>query len=515
LLTTAHRFTLALIVCAASLLGLAGVASAKPIYHYSVEIRDASDSGTQSASIEVRPLNVLQSTTVRVVRGGVEQIRTSVSAGGSYIDVSFATLTAGDVVEVYQPGIPAGPPAILPTETFTIPAAGLASTPGATSMSGFAPDGTIEVVHYSPVCFDGPRDDITAIPSGGHFSVPVPLPVPAGLRTRLTVYPGQGDWVTFESRVDGESPCLYMNGSAPDLAPGVIANSEPYQYYVENLRPGAITSTRVVFSRGGVSYLDKTRPTTTEFSDTTAATPLGGDRVDVYRPAAAATPTYSFTLPVATAKFDPATNQIAVDTAAARRVSVRVFRTFGSIYTGRSVAPVAAGRLLFNMGQASADQPAVTLRSTDRLDMSIVNPAGNILFYTGGGLGDLLAPSVRLKPSKHLKLSKLGKKLKLKLSSTEAGRATITMALPKSLPSKSKPRPKKSKRKLVIAKFTGNIAVGSSTVTLKFNKAGLRALKQLSSSGSDIVESVSFSLVVTDAAGNVGSATKTSKLVLR
>lgn len=509
-----RRFVPVLLASALLVSIAAAPAGAKPIYQYFVESDSVSFYGSGQSNLTVERINPALSSTTRITRDGIELVRAPWSAGTETVWGDFPELQPGDVIEIYQPSIAAGPPMVAPVESFTLPAASLTSDSGATVLTGTAPsDAVASAVTFTPGCFVNSVKQITLSPVANSFSAPLESAVRPGTRIRLHVFPGGGDEVVYGTRTSGESPCLAVDATTPFLPPGQSPSATPYSIDVRNLNP-TITDIRVVASRGGSAYLDQTLSAFyTSVDLDLAERPLPGDSIAVYRPAAAASPTFSYQLPSITAGFDPDNDLVAVDAVALSGMMVRAKNTFINDGPIRSIGPTAAGRTLFSFAEPEAGELFAGFGEHSSISVRAIDSDDRIRFELSATRADLLAPTVSPSLRKAFSAKKIARTLKLSVKASEATSAKITVSLPRNLPGASNPRRKASGRLQVIAKRSVSLAQGSSTVKLSLNSRGRKAVKRLRAAGRRLrAVPLTVTIVSKDAAGNSSALVQVGKV---
>jgi hypothetical protein len=158
---------------------------------------------------------------------------------------------------------------------------------------------------------------------------------------------------------------------------------------------------------------------------------------------------------------------------------------------------------ILDYGVPQSTYPAVDLRIDDRITATYEDPNHTLQYSFDAAPGDLVAPVQSIKLAGNLKrktLTKAFKKgYKVKVKSNEPGAASLTLAFPKS----------KAGKAVTLAKASRNVVAGTTTVTLKFTKAGKKALKKLRKRSSRLATLTSK---VTDASGNVSTIVKRAKI---
>ncbi len=128
--------------------------------------------------------------------------------------------------------------------------------------------------------------------------------------------------------------------------------------------------------------------------------------------------------------------------------------------------------------------------------------------------GDLTPPVVTIKASRSFRLSKIGRRVKLKVKSNEAGTASVKLTLKPSAAARK--RGKLKNRTVTIASRRIKIKAGTTTLNLKTTKKGKALIKKLRRLGRTVTtQKATITAVVTDAAGNRATKTATTKLSRR
>lgn len=467
------------------------IPSSAGAYRYMIDNPGHNSSNTVSA------IDPSQSFTVRQTRGGVEQFRTNQPAGAENY-YFFREILAGDVIEIYQPQT-ATPPDSSPVSTFTVPDVTINATAGSPAVTGTAPDGWTAVVTAESPC-SGPSPSLSTIAGGGAYSVTFATPAVTGQSFHLSTISPTGDfvgrWENIRSRIPGDAGCVWADATSTAF------EERPYHVGVWGL-DGTIPSTRLVLRRGGTTIADDNN---TQLSLKPDQKPLPGDVIDVYRPEDAGAAAYSWTIPQISGVFDTGNDLAAIDAPAAAEIGVWLCRPLVCSSGGdRGAVDTPAGRSFFDFAK-----PQGYYRSYDIAPDTVAEGywySPNYMQEYDFNLvpGDLTAPGLKISLAKSLKAEKLGKKkLKLKLTSNEAGNATATLALAPA---------KKGKKAVRLASGKGAVKAGRNTLSLKFSKSGRKALKKLIKGGKSRKATVTVSL--TDASGNVTTVVKSTTIKVK
>lgn len=479
-------------------------AAATDNYQYNVQIRPVGDSGTPNGRVIVNGLNAGLSHTVRVLRLGVQQyIQTGPS--GTQSDVAAPLVTGGDQVEVQQPT-----GTVL--ETYTIPEVSLAGTPGSPVVTGKAPDGAVVNARYRPTCYSEDPDVFPATPAGGVFSATYPRPMAAGGVLDLTVYPGKGDQITYADHVPGETICMYGSEFFYPPQIGETPDPTPYQLNASEFRKTVATGARLVLRRAGAIADEVTDPATaSSLSLETSVRPTAGDVLEVYRPAAAPTPSATYTIPSLSSVYDTTNNLLAIDAPAAHRLgaSVGSLYSMGSNY--RATLNTGSGRTIFDFASGQGTQPPFGLASADYFQSSWVSPDTLRRFAVSATPGDLNPPALQLKLASKFKSNK---SIKASLTSNEAVSAKIALTLPAKLKTPKSKKFKKAKSPRLVASRTVSLPAGTTKVTLKLTKTGKKLFKSLRGKRYP-TQTATVTVTATDSSGNASSTVKKTKLAIR
>jgi hypothetical protein len=374
------------------------------------------------------------------------------------------------------------------------------ATAGSPFVTGSAPDGWTLVVTSTPAC-SGTSTSLSTIAAAGVWAVTFPTPAQQGQRFPVTAVSPTGDyagrWDYNFSRIPGDSECVWADADSQDPF-----EERPFGIGTWRL-DDSIPTTRIVLRRGAAVIADVDDSSTSLRRD---QKPLPGDVIDVYRPEGAASPAYSSTIPHVSGVFDPGNDLVAVDGPAAAELWVTFCRPLACVSNGeRSVVDVPAGRTFFDFTKPQSYERPYDVLPDSVAEVSWYAADYKLEYDFNIVPGDLTAPGLKLSLAKSLKAEKLGKKkLKLKLTSTEAGNATATLALAPA---------KKGKKATRLAGGTGSVTAGGNTLSLTFSKSGKRALKSLTRSGKSRKATVTLSL--TDASGNVTTITGSTTLKVK
>lgn len=492
---------------------VAAPASAGTLGDFSVTL-DRPPFATANGEVRIALFDKTSSYTLRLMNGATELARVNGIAGSSTIGVSNAALAPGHLVQLFKPAIPAGPPGVAPTETYVIPAAD-ASAVG-TTINGSAPDGALARLHVDSSCNQIDDRVFPIAASGGAFSLVSPALAP-GDDIRLYVFSGTGDYTFLRSRAPGETPCFNASSASferyPTLDPSAAT---PFTVGVNRLRPSIAPTARLVWRRGG-AILGDTNSTNTFISFDSATPPAVGDVLEVYRPQAAPAPSATVTIPAMSAVADMAVPMMAVDAPAASYLRGFLLDEFGGGEgDGRFLAVTPAGRSIFNFAVSDGrGRPrTVTANAIGVVDWRSAD--GRLSYQFAAARGDLVSPSGSASISSKFKLKNLKSSFSVRLRVNEAAAAKVSISVPRTLPSKKKPKRKPSGKPLTIASASPALTPPGKTLKVKLSKRGKKAIKQLKGAGRRVrTVPVTVTVTFTDPSGNAATVTRKSKLVAR
>lgn len=458
--------------------------------------------------VSVYRFDPTKSWTVRVMHGASEVMRNDGVAGDVYTSNYTPSIVAsGDVVEVYQPATASPAPNTAPVETWTVPQLTATAAAGSSSITGMSGSADRVRVSRYPSCEESNGDAVFANVSGGAYSAALPGVLESGNYYRVVGIEPDNDSVRIEDRVPGDAFCYSINSELVQQGP--VQYPFPFRVAVYGLDNQAIGTTRVVLRRGGSVIADRN---SNSLDLALNQRPLPGDIIDVYRPQGAPTPASSLTIPTVPATFDPGNDMVAVDSPAALRVTANACTAFDCAYwSERSVGAVPAGRSLFSFAQPFGENRAFDILADSQVQAEWTSADGHIFYQFSAVPGDLTAPVGGISLASKLKLKKIGKRIKFKLKSSEAGTlsATLTTASPR-----RSGRGAAAAKQVTLASAARQAAkAGSNSVSLKVTKAGKRAIKKLIAYRKS--QSATLAVTLTDAAGNVTTVVKSTKLVLK
>lgn len=482
-----RRLPTTLFVALVVLLTATATASAEPLYGYNVRLGS-------SGFVKAYRLDTTKTTTLRVMRGAVEQGRVDQGTGVGMIE-SWIDIQAGDVIQIYQGVVnPPHPPVTPPTETFTVPNLTATGTAGSQIVTGAAENGTEVRVKRIHVCTED-SDSVVAARSPGSYSATFATPNQSGDWLYTMDTQPDGDIVISQFRVPGDTPCI---GADAQTQEDGYYNATPFKVFVNGLDMGAIPTVRTVLRRAGTIIGEDNSGVVDLQVD---RRPQPGDVVEVYRPAVAAAPTFSWTIPQMSGVFDAGGDLAAIDAPASHYIEVEDCRAkdCGGRST-RMLHGTAAGRSFYSFKDAWGWDGPVDVLADDQVFCSWYSSDGNNSFRFNLAPGDLTAPKGKLTVAKRLNLRR---KLRIKLSSNEAGKAVVALTVPK-LPSTA------AKRSVKLATAKATVKSGVNTISLKLTKAGKKSLKRISRGAK--APAATLTVKLTDAAGNSSTITKKIKL---
>lgn len=491
-----RRISVLIVTAAVLLVCSAGVAQAGTTFDFRIDFDDGAFYSTPSGEVTIYRLNAAQTRRIIVTppSGPVFDTGSLAASGTTYSSV-VPSLAPGSTVSVRQPAVSASP-----TEVFTIPEATLNVVNGATSLTGSVPAGWFGSVRGDYRC-EVPQ--VVQTVGAGPYSVPYSTIIPGEL-AEVSITNGLGDDVSVNRHSPGETPCIDIYAASnPGGIPGGATDPAPFYVEVDHLLPIVAVSVRLVLRRGGAILGDVSEDDTNADIDL-ATRPLPGDVVDVYRPKTAPTPAHSMTIPQVSGVFDPAIDRVAMNTPAAGVIRAFFCRAYACpTQNTRSALNVPSGVNFLDYGVSQSTDPAVDLRPDDKISGTFENPDHTLQYSFDVTPGDLVAPVQTIKLASNLKRKTLAKSFKkgykVKVKSNEAGGASLTLAFPKA----------KAGKAVTLAKASRNVIAGTTTVKLKFTKAGKKALKKLRKRSSRLATLTS---TVTDASGNVSTLVKRTKI---
>jgi hypothetical protein len=484
------RTALTLALACAALGGVCSSASAGTTLDFFVNLDDGVSKPAPGGSVGIDRLNTGLSTRFQVVTGvGPDYDVTNVAGPDNLSSGTITGLAAGDTVVIRQPS---GNP--IPIESYVIPGPTIDPVVGATQLTGTIPAGLTGYVEGDSRC----ELNSPSYPVGtGAYSVPYTKVLPGEVVSVISYSP-TGDRTMQIRHAPGETPCIEVDGSTrTSQPPGAPPTTNPFNIRVDHLISSDSASTRTVLRRGSSILADESEDSTSTYK-AFPEQPQPGDIVDVYRPKTAPTPKFSIVLPAVTAIFDPTVDLIAVNAPASGLLLGFPCHHFTcSTENFRSVRGAPAGRTIFDFTKVQSISEPIDIRPDDIVNVGYYDPDFTLYFAQPAKSGDLVAPVQSFKLPTKLKLSAilkaLGKGLKIKLKSNEAGTAKLTFG------------------KLATAK--GPVKAGTTTMKFKFTKAGKKQIKKLAAKGKKAKPlSVSLTSVVTDASGNASTVVKKTKI---
>lgn len=470
-------------------------AGAAAIYRYQVQ-----DLGT-GADGDVYNLDSTKRTTIRVMRGITELHRKNQGSGSSSIWFNSAA-ESGDVIEVYQH--PAGdpvlpdPPGVPPTETFVIPPLTVDAAPGNPVVTGAAADGWAVRVLMWQSCEWMATDSRDAIRVPGAYSAQFPFPALAGGGLRVTQTSPVGDLVSRRATIAGDGRCIDIDALLSDST-----STNPYRIEIDGLDPAG-PSVRTVLRRAGAALADNNNDTLWLSAD---KRPSPGDVIEVYRPEGAPTPAFIYTIPSYGAIVDQESNLIAANVEAGSQLGVWACRRNEcSVRSERGTRSFGAGRTIFDLGAPFDTDRPYDILPNDLAGAWWVSADEQASLSFDAAPGDLTPPVGRITLAKRIKLARVARKQKFKLTSNEAGRARCSLTIPSTAGRGSSA----AARTITLATSKGAVKAGRNTLTLKATKTGKKAIARLLSQQKSVKATLTVTL--SDSAGNVSTVVKRVKL---
>lgn len=455
----------------------------------------------------VHGLDATKVTTIRVVRGGLEQFRDD-NAAGSTDEYFYTQLNPGDVVEVYQgAAYPANPPVTAPTDSFTVPNFTIAGAAGSPLATGAISDGWSVYVSRYPAC-SGPSDAVPAAAAAGAYTATFPMALGSGDQLNGTAVSTGGDRIQERTTVAGDAGCVYADAQTESN----LFESTPYGISTWGLDPLVAPTTRMLLRRAGAILADDNNDS---IGLPSSIMPAPGDVIEVYRPMGALSPAYSWTIPQISGRFDFGNELVAIDAPAAAEIGVYVCRPVvcGSS-PDRGALNVPAGRTIFSYATPQARERAFDIHPDDVVGAWWYSPEYRDEYDFDVVPGDLTSPIGKITLARVLRLAKIGKKIKFKLNSNEAGRAVSTLTSTPNLPKAHRGGKKSSdaakKRPVKLASASTVLVAGTRTISLKVTKTGKKTIKKMLAARKN--QKATLTVTLTDASGNVTTVVKNTTL---
>lgn len=481
-------------------LALPSVAAAGQVFKFSTTFYGVGGSYATEARayFSLTGLDSTKNTRIELRHGTDASYRTINQTAGStaYYSGDITGMVPGDTIEVYQPQA-----ASTPIEAYVTPVAELNFQVGSKSVSGTAPADQILEIDSDTGCsyFDTAQ---RVSRTGEAFQTELALSVIPGDGVRSALFSSTGDYTGRYQYAPGETPCIWASAlPSSSLAPGAATLANPYTVSAQGFSSTVASDAKIEHVRAGsVLFSDEF---TDYYWDADYDQPtLPGDQFNIFRPKNAASPSSTITVPQVSAVFDPTVDLVAVDGPALSFVSSwSCAQYICASENGRRTGARPAGRTILDFSAYQSWDSPVDLQSEDRVYVQVVNEARSLGYVFAATPGDLVAPTQKLTLASKLKLSKLLKAVKrgqkVKVRSSEAATATLTLKL--------------GSTKLASGKRS--VAAGTSSVTLKFTKAGKKTLGRLKSKGRRLKSSkATLTSVLVDASGNSSKLTRTTKI---
>lgn len=512
-MTGKQKILIALVATVAAVAALPAAASAA-IYDVRVSIAEAGTySPTKQVYVEAYGLNPAQNTRLVVRRPGVAlpvEDQTEFSGSDYFSTYTLELIQPGDSLEIYQPS-----GAVTPATTYVVPTMSMALS--GTTINGAIGPGVLNTFRAYETCLDDGKEAALS-PAGGAFAQELGALATPGRVFRLENRDSRGFETQYTFRAAGERPCVQAQGSRGNFeldVPG-RTSQDGYSVYADDLSP-TIPDLRLVVRRGGTAVADASVTSYSSGGITSPVPVLPGDVIELYRPKTAPTPTFVYSVPQISGVFDTGNDLAAITGPAMRSAFVSACEPILCLGSTRYSIDTPAGRTFYNFAQPQSERPAIDLTGATRI-VAGVQLADQPLFYSFDATpGDLAAPTIKASPAKRYKLATLKKALKkglkIKLSTTEPGTASMKLTIPAKLPTRKQPKPKQGKKTLTLASGTVGVAAGNSSVKLKFSKSGKKAVGALIKVGKKLPKlKALLTTSVTDASGNAQTVTKTVTL---
>lgn len=508
-----QRILLALAATALAIVAMPSTAGAA-IYDVRVSITEAGTySPLKQVYVDGHGLNPAQNTRLVVRRPGVAlPIEDQVEFSGSdyFSTYTLELIQPGDSLEIYQPS-----GAATPATTYVVPVISMALS--GTTISGAIGPGVVNTFRAYETCLDDGKD-VLLNPAGGAFAQDLGALATPGRIYRLDNRDDRGFEAEYTFRAPGERPCIQTQGTHGNFeldVPGGT-NQDGFAVYANDLNP-TIPDLRFVVRRGGAAVADASVASYSSGGISSPVPVLPGDQIELYRPKTAPAPAFVYSVPQISGVFDAGNDLAAISGPAMRSAFVSACEPIICVGSTRYSINTPAGRTFYNFAQTQSEGRVFDLTSESGL-VGGVQFADLPLFYSFDfAAGDLAAPTIKSSPAKRYKLATLKKALKkglkIKLSSTEPGTASMKLTIPAKLPTRKQPKPKQGKKTLTLASGTAGVAAGNSSVKLKFSKSGKKAVGALIKVGKKLPKvKALLTTSVTDASGNAQTVTKTVTL---
>jgi hypothetical protein len=371
------RRLLLCVLAAGMLIGAAAPAAGAFTYTFNLNGPNNPEGSEPGGYFVVNGLNPALDAQITVRHGAAPAFVTAniLAGNSSYYGSYAAGIVPGDTLEVRQPMA-----AVLPSATYTIPAATASFALGSSSISGTSPAGfLLEVASGDAGCDQGGRARRLGR-TGGAFQLDTGRTLVAGDSVTATIFSDDGNSTYYRQYVPGETPCLRVESDIIDFqAPGGAPPAKPYRVSLSGLNPAVASDVKVEHVRGG-SVIESMSSPSYYLDARDAAPALPGDRFNIYRPQGAATPSFSIEIPTVTATFDPSVDRVAVNAPASDGIFSRACRQFSCPGEfGRSAPAGGAGRTVFDYGVPSGEGPKMDLlrHLLDRESNGSPGPSGD------------------------------------------------------------------------------------------------------------------------------------------
>lgn len=395
------------------------------IYGFEASIYEPGVNGpNRSVTVRISGLDRTKTTNLRVRRPGADAPVGVVDlpAGDDGIRTDELTeLRPGDSIEVRQPlnGVE-------PVEVLSVPR-GSVELEGS-RVTGTAGPGQARWLEASSNCLQ-PRDR-RVVPASGRYSFDLGAAATAGRTYTLTVREKPGFILRYQVRAAGERPCLSVETSTdPNLPPGTrlplvrtigVAGLDP-----------AIPTTRVVVLRGDTKIVDRNL-VTPGYGSATIEPQIGpGDRIEVYRPQTAATPSTTIVVPPVIARFDPEADLASVSGSALRGATITACKPRACEPSTRNLLDVPARGAKVDFGEPQGTSSRLDLAVGDSVWAEVRFAEVPLRYVFDAVPGDLAPPSIRIAARARVRIAALRKLLRgtipIRISSSEPASGSLRL----------------------------------------------------------------------------------------
>lgn len=488
-MNSARNAALALVAALAMALAFASspTNASAGIYNFRTIIFEEGSFGVaRSVGVDISGVDSGKTTNLRVRRPGMDApvYVQDIAAGQSSINTNELTsLRPGDLIEVRQPLN-----AVDPVDTLVVPNGSLDIS--GSRVSGDAGTGRVRWLAALQTCLE--RGQRRLIPSAGRYSFDFGSEAAPGRLYGLNVHDGRSS-LLYVKRAPGERPCVSVQSeSDPEAVPG----SKPRQEWAITLKDldPTLPGTRFKVRRGDMTLIDHNLSTNGSGFLGIRERILPGDRIELYRPQSAATPSQVIEIPAVRATFDAAADLSSVK-GADLRSAVFTACSLGACnlsYRGLLDVPARGGKVDF--GKAEGLYPALDLESGDPVSVSVQFRSVPLLYSFDALAGDLVAPVQRIRAKSSYRTRSLLRNLKsglpVSVASSEPASGVVRLV----------------SGGLVLARASVKVRDEPGLVRLRFTSGGRKALR------SGKVRTIRIESRLTDLAGNTSTSFRKLKL---